>query len=89
MGSNLEYGQKSKDSFCSYKEVYDNFPETQEFIDKAYVEEFCKENISVDEIFFSINNDCQFFSCMMLLWFSMVCYEIHYFILYLVGLRSF
>ena len=37
--------------------VYDNFTETQECIDKAYVEECCKEKISVDEVFFTINND--------------------------------
>ena len=40
------------------KIVYDNFPETEELIDKTYVEECCNRNISVDEIFFSINNGC-------------------------------
>ena len=47
----LEYRQ---DSFG----CYDNFPEKQEFINKVFVEECCKENISVDQVFFSINNDC-------------------------------
>ena len=38
--------------------VYDNFPETQEFINKADIEECCKDNISADKVFFSINNAC-------------------------------
>ena len=46
----LEYGQKSKDSFGCYKKVYDKFPETQEFIYKAYIEEYCKENMSADKV---------------------------------------
>ena len=53
--------KKAKIALAVIKKVYDNFPETQEFIDKAYIEKCCKENISVDEVFFSINNDCQFF----------------------------
>ena len=38
------------------KKVCDKFPETQEFSNKIYVEECCKENISVEEVFFNINN---------------------------------
>ena len=38
--------------------VYDKFPETQEFIDKVCIEECYKENISVGEVFFSINDNC-------------------------------
>ena len=44
------------------KIVCDRFPETiaetQSFINKTCSEECCKENISVDEVFFSINNNC-------------------------------
>lgn len=34
------------------KKVYEKFPETREFIDRAYIEERCKENFFVDEVFF-------------------------------------
>ena len=54
----LEYGQKSKDRFGCYKNISGKFPEMQAFIGKAYSKECCKENISVDEVFFSINNNC-------------------------------
>ena len=43
---------KAKIALAVVKKVYANFPRMQEFIDKAYVEECCKENISVDEVFF-------------------------------------
>ena len=50
--------KKAKIALVVIKKVYHKFPETQEFIDKAYIEECCKENISIDELFFSINNNC-------------------------------
>ena len=40
--------------------VYDNLPERKNF-GKAYINECCKENISVDEVFFNNDNDCYFF----------------------------
>ena len=49
--------KKTKIALAVIKTVYDNFPEMQEFIDKAYVKECCKENVSVDELFFSIDNN--------------------------------
>ena len=79
--------KKVKIALTVIKKVHDKFSETQEFIDKAYVEECHKENISVDDIFCSINNNYYFF--LLLLCFSMVCYEIHYFLLYLIGSRYF
>ena len=50
--------KKAKIALAIIKKVYDKFPEMQKFIDKADNEECCKENISVDEVFFSINNNC-------------------------------
>ena len=50
--------KKATIALAVIKKVYDKFPETQKFIDKAYVEECCKENISVNKVFFSINNNC-------------------------------
>ena len=61
--------KKAKIVLTVIKKVYDSFPETQVFIDKKYVEECCKENISVDELFFSINN--VIFLCYASLWFIM------------------
>ena len=40
------------------RKVYDKFPETQTFINKAHNNECHKENISIDEVFFSIKNNC-------------------------------
>ena len=81
--------KKAKIALAVIKKVYDKFPETQKFIDKAYVEECCKENTSVNKVFFSINNNCYFFFCVMLLCFSPVCHETHHFLLYLIGSKSF
>ena len=65
---------KAKIALAVVKKVYANFPRMQEFMDKVYVEECCKENISVDEVFFSVNNKCYFFlvsCCYANLWFVM------------------
>ena len=40
------------------KKVYNKFPETQTFINKAYREKCCKEYIFFDEVFININNNC-------------------------------
>ena len=50
--------KKAKMTLTVIKKVYNKFPETQTFINKAHGEECCKENISVDEEFISINNNC-------------------------------
>ena len=50
--------KKAKTALPVLKKVYDKFPEAQEFIDKTYIEECCKENISIAEVFFSINSNC-------------------------------
>ena len=50
--------KKAKIALAVIKKVYDRFSETQEFLDKTYVEECCKESISVYEVFFSINHNC-------------------------------
>ena len=50
--------KKAKVGLVVIKKVYDEFPETQVFIDKAYSDECRKENVSVGEVFFSINNKC-------------------------------
>ena len=65
--------KKTKIALAVIKKVYDKFPETQKFIDKANVEECCKENISVNKVFFSINNNNFFFvlCCYVSLWFVM------------------
>ena len=54
----LNMDKKAKIALTVIKKIYDKFPETQAFIKKAYSEECRKQNISVDEIFFSINNNC-------------------------------
>ena len=66
--------KKAQIALAVIKKVNDKFSERQEFIDKAYIEECFKENISVDEVFFSINKDCKFFivlCCYASLWFVM------------------
>ena len=40
------------------KKVCEKFAETQEFIDKGYIEECCKEKITFGAVLFSINNNC-------------------------------
>ena len=81
----------AKTTLAVIKKVCNKFAETQEFIDKGYIEECCKEKISFGEVLFSINNNCKIFFCVMLLWFSLVSYivMVHYFLLYLIGSRSF
>ena len=64
-------GQKRKDSFGCLKK-YMKFPETQEFIDKAYIEECCKENISVDDVVYSINSNCYFFLKLVMLLYGLL-----------------
>ena len=50
--------KKAKITLVVIKKVNDKFPETQEFIDKGYIEQCCKENILFqNELFFSINNN--------------------------------
>ena len=44
--------KKAKIALAVIKKVCDKFPETQTFINKAYNEEYRKENISVDKVFF-------------------------------------
>ena len=68
------------------QKVYKKFPETQAFIDKAYSEECGKENIFPDQVFLALIIVVDFFMFMMLC-FSMVCYEIHYFLLHLIGIK--
>ena len=48
----------AKIALAVIKKNNDDVPETQEFIEKAYAEECCKEIISVDKGFFSIHNNC-------------------------------
>ena len=51
--------KKAKITLAVIKKVFDKFPETQTFIDKAYTEEeCCKENIYVNDVFFNISNNC-------------------------------
>ena len=49
--------KKAKIALTVIKKVCDMCPKTQAFIDKAYSKECCKENISVDEVCLSINNN--------------------------------
>ena len=50
--------KKAKIILALIKKVYCQFPETQFFIGKAYKEECCKENITVDKVLFSFNKNC-------------------------------
>ena len=49
--------KKEKVALAVIKKIYQYFPKTQIFINKAC----CKENISVDEVFFSIKMSNIFF----------------------------
>ena len=53
--------KKAKIALAVIEKVYANFPEMQEFIDKAYIEECCKENIAVDEYFLALIINVIFF----------------------------
>ena len=50
--------KKTKINLAVIKKMFDKFPETRAFIDKAYCEKCCKENIYVNEVFFNISNNC-------------------------------
>ena len=50
--------KNAKIALAVIKKVCDRFPETQEFSNKIYVEECCKENVSVEEVFFNIIFPC-------------------------------
>ena len=50
--------KKPKINLAVIKKMFDKFPETRAFIDKAYCEKCCKENIYVNEVFFNISNNC-------------------------------
>ena len=54
----LAMDKKAKIALAVTKKVYNEFLETRNFIDKAYREECCKENMTVDKVLFSINNNC-------------------------------
>ena len=41
--------KKAKIPLSVMKKVYDKFLETRNIIDNAYIEECCKENVTVDE----------------------------------------
>lgn len=56
-------GQKSKDCFRSYENVFDKFPETWIFIDKVYREECSKENFSVEQVFLTLIIILNIFLC--------------------------
>ena len=63
--------KKSKDCFGCYKKVYDKFPETRTFIDKAYSEECFKEYTSFDEVFLTLitRHNVTDFLCISIDWF--------------------
>ena len=46
--------KKTKMALAVIRKLYVTFPEIRLFIDKAYIEECCKENISVDKVFLSL-----------------------------------
>lgn len=56
-------GQKSKDCFRCYENVFDKFPGTWIFIDKVYTEECSKENFSVEQVFLTLIIILNIFLC--------------------------
>ena len=56
----LYYLNRNKAALFLIIKAYDNYLKRKNF-GKAYINECCKENISVDEVFFNNDNDCYFF----------------------------
>ena len=49
---------KVRISLSVISKLHKSFPETRRFIDKAFSEACWRECISVDEVFFIVNNSC-------------------------------
>lgn len=50
--------KKSKTALEVIKTVYEGLPDITEFIDNQYSEAWYKENVSLEEVYFIINNSC-------------------------------
>ena len=81
--------KKAKKALAVINKVFDKFPETQTFINKAYNEECRKENISLKRYFLALLTIVNFFLCYDVMLFFGLLQNTTFSFISLIGSRSF